>query len=174
MLKEQIAAKLEHAFSAHGFATLSIAQLQQHSGVSLRTLYKYYPSKEAMTVAALEHRHQRYIAFLERELPDDPLQATQQIFTKLELWMNKDAPNGCLSNVALASFPDDPQILYAVQQHKAQILALFESLVLDKQQASAIYLLHEGVTSAWPVLKDRASLAAQTVILKLFDEVKSR
>ncbi|MEF1262780.1 TetR/AcrR family transcriptional regulator, partial [Vibrio harveyi] len=40
MLKEQIAANLEQAFSELGFAEPSVAQLKAACGVSLRTLYK--------------------------------------------------------------------------------------------------------------------------------------
>ena len=64
MLKEEIAASLELAFSHYGFAEPSVAKLKTACNVSLRTLYKHYPSKEAMIVAALQHRHQRYLTFL--------------------------------------------------------------------------------------------------------------
>ena len=64
MLREQIAASLEVAFSQQGFAEPSVAQLKTACGVSLRTLYKHFPSKEAMIVGALEYRHQRYLDFL--------------------------------------------------------------------------------------------------------------
>ena len=67
IVKEKIAASLEKAFSQYGFAEPSVPQLKNACEVSLRTLYKYYPSKEAMIVAALEHRHQRYLSFLLEE-----------------------------------------------------------------------------------------------------------
>ena len=64
MLKEKIAADLESAFSKLGFAQPSVAQLKTACNVSLRTLYKHYPSKEAMIISALEYRHKRYMTFL--------------------------------------------------------------------------------------------------------------
>ena len=51
MLKQDIAAALEAAFSQHGFTEPSVATLQKLSGVSLRTLYKHYPSKQSMIIA---------------------------------------------------------------------------------------------------------------------------
>jgi AcrR family transcriptional regulator len=48
--KEQIAYRLEQAFNTHGFAELSVATLQKVVGASLRTLYRYFPSKQAMVI----------------------------------------------------------------------------------------------------------------------------
>ena len=64
MLKEQIASGLENALSQQGFVEPSVSDLQNASGVSLRTLYRHFPSKEAMVIGALEHRHARYLDFL--------------------------------------------------------------------------------------------------------------
>ena len=85
MLKHQIAASLEQAFSTHGFAEPNVAQLKAACNVSLRTLYKHYPSKEAMIVAALEYRHQRYLDFLLNDNPHKGIESVIHIFQKLEL-----------------------------------------------------------------------------------------
>lgn len=58
MSQQQIAENLERAFSQKGFAEPSVAELKALSGVSMRTLYKYFPSKESMVVGALDYRHQ--------------------------------------------------------------------------------------------------------------------
>ncbi|WP_371411729.1 TetR/AcrR family transcriptional regulator [Shewanella halifaxensis] len=97
MLKQQIAANLETTFGQFGFAESSVAQLQKASGVSLRTLYKYYPSKEDMIVAALESRHQRYLKILEADISELGFPAIQHIFSRLQHWMQHSAPKAvCL------------------------------------------------------------------------------
>lgn len=67
--KKQIASRLEQAFNTRGFAEPSVADLKEAAGVSLRTLYRYFPSKDAMVNWALDYRHARYLAFLAKDEP---------------------------------------------------------------------------------------------------------
>lgn len=167
MLKQEIAAALEVAFSQHGFAEPSVAKLKKLSGVSLRTLYKYYPSKQAMIIAALEYRHTRYLHFLLKDSPGEGVNAVLHMFDQLKLWMQQYAPNGCLSINALSAFPEDEAISSAVQNHKNEVKQLLGEQSLNASIASSLFLLHEGVSSAWPVIGDEAVLAAKQSILKL-------
>ena len=105
VIKEDIAIKLEKAFSQYGFAEPSVAQLKTACNVSLRTLYKYYPSKEMMVVGALDYRHQRYLDFLLSESPSPGIASILHIFDKLEQWMKAFAPHGCMSMNAVAASP---------------------------------------------------------------------
>lgn len=68
MDKDRIAARLEALFSQQGFATPSVPEIKEAAGVSMRTLYRHFPSKEAMVIGALDHRHARYLAFLTRDV----------------------------------------------------------------------------------------------------------
>ncbi|MDX2422035.1 MAG: TetR/AcrR family transcriptional regulator [Amphritea sp.] len=170
MLKTQIAARLEAAFSQHGFAEPSVAQLKAACQVSLRTLYKHYPSKETMVVAALDYRHRRYLAFLSQEHPPVGVESIIYIFNRLEQWMAEYAPHGCLSMNAIAAFPDNQQINAAVQAHKRAVRQFLAEQSLRDDLATAIFILHEGVSSAWPVLGRDAVTAAQQALLTLFNE----
>ena len=170
MLKEQIAKRLEQAFSQLGFAEPSVAQLKAACDVSLRTLYKNYPSKEDMIVAALENRHQRYLHFLSNNSPKDGPEAVLHIFNKLIQWMEECAPNGCMSVSALASFPENDLIKNTVKEHKADVRSFLGKHSLRKDLATQLFLLHEGVSSAWPVLGDEALNSAQQAILSLLEE----
>ena len=60
-MKDKIAAGLERTFAKHGFAETDIETLRAGADVSLRTLYKYFPTREERMLAALEHRHRRYL-----------------------------------------------------------------------------------------------------------------
>lgn len=167
MLKEQIAASLEQAFSELGFAEPSVAQLKSACGVSLRTLYKHYPSKEEMIVAALEHRHQRYLNFLLEDSPEAGIDSVQHIFNKLRLWMETFAPNGCMSMNALAAFPDNDVIKQTVKAHKDDVRCFLGKQSLREDLATALFLLHEGLSSAWPIVGDDALHSAQFSVLTL-------
>ncbi|RTR39693.1 TetR/AcrR family transcriptional regulator [Shewanella canadensis] len=170
MLREQIAASLEEAFSKYGFAEPSVAQLKTACNVSLRTLYKYYPSKEAMIVGALEYRHQRYLTFLLNESPSNGVESVLHIFNKLEQWMKEYAPHGCLSMNAIAAFPDNPLISKAVKEHKEQVRQFLGLQSQREDLSTALFLLHEGVSSAWPLLGKEAVTSAQKAILQLLEE----
>ncbi|PMM16907.1 TetR family transcriptional regulator [Vibrio splendidus] len=170
MLREQIAASLEVAFSQQGFAESSVAQLKTACDVSLRTLYKHFPSKEAMIVGALEHRHQRYLSLLLEDSPRSGYQAITHIFNKLQQWMEEYAPHGCLSMNALAAFPDNELINQAVIEHKKEVQALMAKQSQREDLASELFLLHEGVSSAWPVLGEEAVASAQNMVTKLLKE----
>jgi len=172
MLKEQITSSLEDTFSQYGFAEPSVAQLKTACNVSLRTLYKHYPSKEAMIVGALEYRHQRYLAFLLNESPSAGVESALHIFNKLELWMKEFAPHGCLSMNAIAAFPDNPLINKAVKQHKKDVLYFLGQRSQRADLATAIFLLHEGVSSAWPVLGGEAVIFAKKALLQLLKDDK--
>ncbi|MCL1051065.1 TetR/AcrR family transcriptional regulator [Shewanella abyssi] len=172
MLKQQIAASLEAAFSQYGFAEPSVAQLKAACNVSLRTLYKHYPSKEAMIVGALEYRHQRYLAFLLNQSPSRGAESVLHIFNKLEQWVSEYAPHGCLSMNAMAAFPDNPLISKAVRNHKKEV-QLFLGLQSQREDlATVLFLLHEGVSSAWPVLGKQVITSAQKALLQLLEEDK--
>ncbi len=170
MLREQIAASLEEAFSKYGFAEPSVAQLKTACNVSLRTLYKYYPSKEAMIAGALEYRHQRYLTFLLNESPSNGVESVLHIFNKLEQWMKEYAPHGCLSMNAIAAFPDNPLISKAVKEHKEEVRQFLGLQSQREDLSTALFLLHEGVSSAWPVLGKEAVTSAQKAILQLLEE----
>ncbi|MCL1092822.1 TetR/AcrR family transcriptional regulator [Shewanella kaireitica] len=152
MPDQQIAANLEAAFALHGFAQPSVAILQKASGVSLRTLYKYYPSKEQMIIAALEHRQQRYLAFLTQGAPSLGLDAVTHTFKQLHRWMKESAPNGCMSMQAIAAFPDNQQIAQAVNSHKQAVQQFLGQQSQHPDCAETLFLIHEGIASAWPLM----------------------
>ncbi|CAM2785940.1 TetR/AcrR family transcriptional regulator [Vibrio rarus] len=170
MLREQIAASLEEAFSKYGFAEPSVAQLKTACNVSLRTLYKHYPSKEAMIVGALEYRHQRYLTFLLNESPSRGVESVLHIFNKLEQWMKEYAPHGCLSMNAMSAFPENPLISKAVKEHKEEVRQFLGQQSQREELSTALFLLHEGVSSAWPVLGRNAVTSAQKALLQLLKE----
>lgn len=170
MLKEQIAASLEQAFSELGFVESNVAQLKIACGVSLRTLYKHYPSKESMIVAALEHRHHRYLSFLLDDAPKAGPDAILYIFDKLKLWMKDFAPSGCMSVNAIAAFPEHEIITNTVKLHKEDVRLFLGKQSLREDLATQLFLLHEGVSSAWPILGDEAFSSTKNIILKLLKE----
>ncbi|MFT6895886.1 MAG: AcrR family transcriptional regulator [Paraglaciecola sp.] len=168
MLKEQIAASLEKTFSQYGFAQPSVAQLKVACNVSLRTLYKHYPSKETMIIAALEYRHKRYIAFLENESRSTGIEGVLHVFEKLNQWMAEFAPHGCLSDNAIAAFPEDRVMKKAVHRHKQEVRGLLDQLSQREDLSTELFLLHESVSSVWPTLGNASVISAQKIIIQIW------
>ena len=88
--QSKIAAGLERAFAARGFAEPSVEDLRDAAGVSLRTLYKYTPSRAEMVLAALENRQQRYLALVFDDLPQAPADALEAILARVGQWMETE------------------------------------------------------------------------------------
>lgn len=169
-LKAQIAASLEAAFSQYGFAEASVSQLKTACNVSLRTLYKHYPSKELMIVAALTHRHQRYLTFLADSSINDGKEAILAVFERLNHWMAEFAPHGCMSLQALAAFPDNLEIKAAVSQHKNDVRLLLAQRAQRPNLATALLLLHEGVSNVWPILGYASIESAKLSIQQMMEQ----
>ncbi|WP_375277659.1 TetR/AcrR family transcriptional regulator [Alteromonas australica] len=165
--KVELASRLEDAFSLHGFAEPNVATLKSHTQTTLKTLYKYFPSKEDMIVAALDNRHNRYISFLEQGCPPHIDAALDHILQRLAHWLEHYAPRGCLSLQALASYPNNEQIAKAVNSHKQEVKGWFESRLGDKSLAERVFLIHEGMSSAWPTLGHCALDAAKANVSAL-------
>ncbi|WOT05790.1 TetR/AcrR family transcriptional regulator [Shewanella youngdeokensis] len=167
MLKTQIAESLEIAFSQYGFAEPSVSKLKDACNVSLRTLYKYFPSKEKMIIAALDYRHQRYLAFLVKDLQGSNASKVLQIFAKLEHWMGSFAAHGCMSLNAIAAFPENNEIRDAVARHKHEVCQLLGRQSGRADLEKELFILHESVSSTWPILGKESVEIAQTMVSKL-------
>lgn len=173
MLKAQIAQRLEAAFSQYGFAEASVSQLKTACDVSLRTLYKHYPSKELMIVAALNHRHQRYLTFLSAPSVNKGEARILAIFERLNDWMSEFAPHGCMSLSALAAFPENEEIKTAVAKHKDDVRILLGEQAMRPDLATALFILHEGVSSVWPIMEYSSTESANGVIKQIMEQNKN-
>ncbi|MNE28234.1 putative transcriptional regulator [compost metagenome] len=152
--KQKIASDLERSFSALGFAEQGVEALRAEADVSLRTLYKYFPSREAMIVGALEYRHRTYFEWL----AGGPTEGVAHVLYPLERlghWLAEVANTGCLFMNALAEYPESQAIADTVVAHKAQLADEFKTRLAhvapgrDTQQlADTLFLLHEGMTQA--------------------------
>ncbi|MFC3615200.1 TetR/AcrR family transcriptional regulator [Lutimaribacter marinistellae] len=157
----RIAAGLEGAFAARGFSEPSVGDLRDAAGVSLRTLYKYVPSRDDMVQAALEHRHARYLSHVFDDLPDAPDVALAEIFARVGLWMQTEASHGCLFHAAVAAAPDSAPLRALLERHKGEVAQRAAAAAGLPGQEVAVMLLIEGLTQSWPLRGDDAVAAAQ-------------
>jgi AcrR family transcriptional regulator len=174
--RQRIARDLERSFTEQGFAEPGVAALRADADVSLRTLYKYFPSREAMVVGALEHRDRTYFEWLDGG-PADGADHVLYPLVRLGDWLAEVANTGCLFLTALAEYPDSDAIRAAVQAHKAKLADEFrvrlQHVAPDRDLddlAEALFLLHEGMTQAarvrgWKRASDVTLRAARAALL---------
>ncbi|WP_207802507.1 TetR/AcrR family transcriptional regulator [Motiliproteus coralliicola] len=164
----KIAAGLERAFAQHGFAQIGVDGLREATQVSLRTLYKYCPSREAMVVTALEHRHQRYLAHLLDGLPTTPTQALDEAFERIGNWMLENAPQGCLFKSAVAAHPDSELLHQMLERHKLEVCdGLVRATGLTSHRDELLFL-HEAIIHSWSIMGSRAISSAKGFGQELF------
>ncbi len=149
---QRIARSMERAFAELGFAEQGVEALRSEADVSLRTLYKYFPSREAMIVGALEHRDRTYFAWLEGG-PDRGAEHLLHPLRRLGDWLREVANTGCLFSHALSEYPESDPISTIVHSHKERLAAEFLTR-LDRVRpdednralADELFMLHEGMT----------------------------
>ncbi len=160
-IRSAIVTGLERAFVSQGFAQPSVDDLREAAGVSLRTLYKYYPSREAMILGALEHRHDRYVHRLLDALPADPREALDAIFERVAGWMREEASHGCLFHGAVAAVPDSAGLRELLERHKEEVARRAAAAAGLCGNDAELTLILEGLTQSWTLNGDGALRAAK-------------
>jgi AcrR family transcriptional regulator len=90
-------------FAQQGFAGASVAEIAGDAGVTERTFYRYYPTKEAVLFQDFASRLEWFRAALEVRPADEPLLDSVQ--------------------VAVESFPDDREVVRQVARLRASLLS---------------------------------------------------
>jgi len=155
----KISEGLERAFASRGFAEPSVEDLRDAAGVSLRTLYKYTPSRAEMVLAALENRHQRYLHRVFDELPEKPGDALDAILTRVGNWMATETSHGCLFHAAVAADPGSEPLHTLLERHKAEVATRAATATELREADTELLLIIEGLTQAWP-LRGKAAVDA--------------
>ncbi len=166
--RTKIAAGLERAFASHGFAAPNIEVLRDAAGVSLRTLYKYMPSREEMVRSALEHRHKRYMDHVFTDLPANPDRAMQEIIDRIADWMAREASHGCLFHAAVAAAPQDARLRALLGRHKGEVARHAAEAARLPVREAEITLVIEGLTQSWPLLGSQAVESAKRLAGSLY------
>lgn len=160
-MMSKIATGLERAFASQGFAAPSVEDLRDAAGVSLRTLYKYTPSRAEMVLAALENRHQRYLTFIFEKLPNEPQEALDAILSRIGSWMAAETSHGCLFHAAVAADPESVPLRALLERHKREVAAKAAKACALTGKESELLLIIEGLTQTWPLGGDAAVGAAK-------------
>lgn len=147
-------------FYRNGINSIGINEILKSSGVAKRTLYTDFDSKEALILAALHQRHERFIDWLESKLSDSDSDTDiiQNLFNALANWFDNQEPTlgdfrGCFFINTSAEFSDtDSEISRFCNQHKQQVRRVIQRHLHSKDPLllESICVLKEGaITTAY-------------------------
>lgn len=151
----------EHTFDRHGFAASGMDRLTDAANVSSRTLYKHLGGKNALIVAVLDARRERFFAALR-------VNSVDGLFDALERWTTVEGTRGCFFLRAQGEDVDrDGAIASSVSAYRTQLHELIRHIVRtetgndDDTLTEQILVLFEGATSAASYRGPKAILAAK-------------
>ena len=146
-------------FYEQGIHAVGVEAIATAAGVTKKTLYDRFGSKDALIAAYLAERHARWQAWvadaLERARPEERPLAP---FDALATWLKEASPRGCAfvnAHAELTSADDRGRAV--VREQKAWMLALFTRLLTEagardpERLAAQLFMLHEGATVAFSV-----------------------
>jgi AcrR family transcriptional regulator len=94
-------------FKQNGFFATGVDLIMRESGVSKRTLYKYFPTKNELIVAVLEYYRETYQSHLDDLLNSETEPARNKIralFDDAATWFGDVNFHGCLAVNAMGEF----------------------------------------------------------------------
>jgi AcrR family transcriptional regulator len=143
-------------FYARGIHAVGVDAIAERAGVTKKTLYDRFGSKERLVAEYLAERDRQWRAFLgdalERADPDPDAQVGA-VFAAAGAWARERGTHGCAMVNAHAEVSDPSHPAHAVMvEQKRWMLALFTDLAATAGAADAartggqLMLLHEGAT----------------------------
>jgi len=151
-------------FYDRGVHAVGVDTIAEAAGVTKKTLYDRFGSKEALVVSYLQHRDARWRAHLAAELARVPEPGPARVLTVFDAtltWTPDNSPKGCgvINARAEVGGPDhDGPVLPELTRQKRWMLGLFADLLAearlggtgrgaegdDDALARQLMLLHEG------------------------------
>jgi AcrR family transcriptional regulator len=149
-----VLAAAEELFYAHGIHAVGVDLIAERAGVTKKTLYDRFGSKERLVVEYLRGRDARWRAFLAPLLDaagEDPSARLHTIFDASARWAAANSGKGCCMINAHAEISDPAHPAYRViVEQKAWMLDLFTTIAAGAEVTDppstgrTVMLLHEG------------------------------
>jgi len=124
-MHERILDAADRLFYAHGIQSIGVDAVVLEAGISKRTLYKHFGSREQLIAAYLERRGARRP---ELPKPGDELHEILGVFRRFERWFASETFRGCPFSNAIAELGGDAAhpALAVARDIKARNSAWFE------------------------------------------------
>nr|WP_314843502.1 helix-turn-helix domain-containing protein [uncultured Microbacterium sp.] len=143
-------------FYERGIHAVGVDTIAEAAGVTKKTLYDRFGSKEALVVSYLQHRDARWRDHVAEHLarvPEPGVDRVLGIFDAAISWSDANSPKGCSAINARAEIGDgskDHPVFPEVTRQKSWLLGVFDDLCTEaglrdpQATAKAMMLLYEG------------------------------
>jgi AcrR family transcriptional regulator len=178
--REHLIETATELFSEYGFHATGVDTLLEKAGMSKRTLYTYFRSKEELILAVLRHKdsllRNRFMSSVNKAA-GDPESRLLAVYDVAEAWFNQKDYFGCIFINAVGEYAgNDSPIRQISIEYKRLMHAYFLSLCsqLDIESpadlADALALLFEGAIVTAQVSKNASSAKTAKKIAKILIE----
>jgi AcrR family transcriptional regulator len=164
-------------FYRKGFARVGVDEVADFAGITKRTLYYHFESKDELLGAVLELQHDLALARIRKQLDRQQARNAEQIitllFAELAKWSAKPGWTGAgFTRLAmeLADMPGHPARV-AARRHKAAVEAWWTSVLGEAgvespaERARELVILLEGTTTLILIHGDRSYAEAARTLL---------
>lgn len=172
---DQLLDAAETLFYERGYHSVGMDELRSLSGLSLKRIYSLFKGKDAIAVAMLDRRDDRWHDSLARrvDLESASTPRVLAVFDWLGSWLAGEGHRGCAWINAYGELgATSPEVANAVRHHKTRLRSYVDELVgqsgAEPFAADGIFLLIEGcmVTAGISGNTD-AALQAKAVAARL-------
>jgi len=158
--RERILEAAYQLFSQHGIRAVGIDSIIERSGVARMTLYRHFASKDALVLAFLERREQRWTHnWLQREVEQrasDPGERLLAIFDVFDGWFQVPEFEGCSFINVLLEIADPSDVVHrASRDYLARIRGFIERLAIEAGVSDAADFARQ-----WHILMKGSIVAA--------------
>lgn len=160
---ERILRTASDLFYARGIHATGVETIAQEAGVTKKTIYDCFGSKDALIEAYLTARAQRWHRWLDDtvEAEADSAKRLLAAFDALESWSRQERRHGCAFVNACAELtaPEHPGRRVS-QKEKASMIDFFKALAAQAgaaqpgELARQLFMLHEGANIAYAITAD--------------------
>jgi AcrR family transcriptional regulator len=119
-------------FSTYGYHSIGVDRIKDEAGVSKMTLYKYFPTKEALIESVLMRRDELFREDLERTVAIQAscLDKVHTVFRWHDEWFHRSEFHGCMFIKASEEFPEaSSEIRRISMQHKEYVRQMLQSIL---------------------------------------------
>jgi AcrR family transcriptional regulator len=179
--RERILDSAYELFSMHGVRAVGVDDVIMRAGVAKATLYRHFPSKDALVLAFLERREEVFTrGWIETEARRRAATARDRllaIFDLFDEWFRRDDFEGCsFVNVLLESATRDTPVARACIAQLERIRAVLRDFAADAglrdvdNFAHAFHLLMQGAVAHAEEGDRDAARRAQSMARDLIDK----
>jgi AcrR family transcriptional regulator len=172
---ERILSAASELFYQEGIRAVGVDAISEEAGVTKKTLYEKFGSKDELVAAYLRARDERWrewlTGFVNERGGDSPKEKLLCTFDGLGEWMERENLRGCgfVNAYSELADPGHPARV-AVLEQKQWLRSYLERLASEagagapKELAGKLLILHEGatITSSMGLVTDAAHEARQT------------